>query len=145
MMNESNAWGPVPIRFAVGLIMVVHGLGKVFGMGPAALPIPKFTGFLAGLGIPAAPVVAWIVALIEVGGGILVFVGLFTRVAALLVAGNMLVATFLVHLPNGFSDAELTIVLCLASFSLVVSGAGRLSIREIMADGSQQSFLSAVQ
>lgn len=72
-------------------------------------------------------------------------VGLFTRIAALLLAANMLAATFLVHLPEEFSDAELTIVLCLASLSLVVSGAGRLSIGDTMTDSSQPSFLSAVQ
>lgn len=145
VMNASNSWGPVPIRLAVGLIMTIHGIGKLLSLGPAALPIPKFTEFLAGLGLPAAPLLAWIVALIEVGCGALVLIGLFTRIAALLLSLNMLAATLLVHLPEGFSDAELTIVLFLASLSLVASGAGKLSINGPTTGSSQNSLLSAMQ
>lgn len=139
-MTTSDSWGPVLIRLAVGLVMVIHGLGKLFGVGPAAMSISQFTGFLDTLGLPAASVLAWIVAVVELGGGVLILLGVFTRLAALIIAIDMVVATVLVHLPEGYSDSELTIVLCLAALSLVVSGAGKLALRQSTTD-TQQSIL----
>ncbi|RBI59372.1 DoxX family protein [halophilic archaeon] len=120
--------------------MVIHGLGKLFGVGPAVMSISQFFGFLNSLGVPAASVLAWIVAFVELASGVLILLGVFTRIAALVIAIDMIVATILVHLPEGYSDSKLTIVLCLAALSLVVSGAGKFALRQPMTD-SQQSLL----
>ncbi|GAA0254455.1 DoxX family protein [Haladaptatus pallidirubidus] len=140
-MTLNLSIGTLLIRLAVGSIMLIHGIGKLFSIGPATMPMTQFTGFLAGLGIPAPSVVAWIVALVELVGGLCILVGFLTRFAAFAVAINMLAATLLVHLPEGFSDSELTIVLCLASFALVSIGAGTLSIDELVVDDRSRSML----
>ncbi|WP_227377119.1 DoxX family protein [Haladaptatus halobius] len=138
-MTDSRTWGPFLIRVAVSLVVLVHGVGKLFAVGPAAMPVSKFAGFLAGLGLPFASPLAWAVAVVEVGGGLLLLLGLFTRITALVLAVEMVVATILVHLPKGYSDSELTIVLSLAAFSLAASGAGELSVDSIVSDGELNS------
>jgi putative oxidoreductase len=84
------------------------------------------------MGIPVAIVFAWIVTIVELGGGLLILAGVLTRYAALLFAVDMAVATVLVHLPNGFlaSDGgvELTLVLFLVAIALALQGAGPLSL-----------------
>ncbi|WP_266081856.1 DoxX family protein [Haladaptatus caseinilyticus] len=140
-MSLNHSIGALLVRLAVGSIMVVHGAGKMFSAGPAAMPMTQFTGFLANLGIPAPSVVAWVVALVELVGGLCILVGFLTRFAALAVAINMFVATFLVHLPEGFSDSELTIVLCLVSLALMSIGAGNLSVDETVVDDRSTSML----
>lgn len=130
--NEYTEFGPVLTRLAVGVVMVVHGVGKLFGIGPAATEVSAFAESVAGLGFPAPIVFAWIAVLVEALGGLCLLIGLFTRIAAVLTAANMLVATLLVHLPNGFivSDGgfEFTLALLLASLSVAVTGPGRLAL-----------------
>lgn len=122
-------------RVALGVVILVHGIGKLFGVGPAATGpgIPGFEGFLTSLGVPSPLLFAWIVALVETLGGLFILFGLLTRVAAALVAVDMAVAAYLVHLPNGFvatdGGYELVFVLFVLAVSLVISGdGGRLSL-----------------
>jgi putative oxidoreductase len=131
---NNNSLGPLLVRLGVGIVMVIHGAGKLFSVGPAASSIADITGFIASLGFPAASLFAWLVAIVEFGGGLLVLFGLFTRYAALAIAINMLVATVLVHLPKGYLKSEITLVLFLAALSLVASGAGKLSVAQIVFD-----------
>ena len=126
-------WGPLPLRVGVGLVMLVHGLGKL-DVGPLAngAGVLGVAGFFGSLGIPAPLAFAWLVTLVEAGGGLLLLLGLLTRYAAALVAVDMAVATVLVHLPNGFGVStggyEFTLLLTLAAVSVVLSGPGRLSL-----------------
>jgi putative oxidoreductase len=117
--------------------MLVHGLGKL-DVGPLAngSGVAGVVGFFASLGIPAPTLFAWVVTLVEVGGGLLVVLGLLTRYAAALVAVDMAVATVLVHLPNGFGVSnggyEFTLLLALTAVSVVLSGPGRLSLETVL-------------
>ncbi|WP_310893787.1 MULTISPECIES: DoxX family protein [unclassified Haloferax] len=135
-------WSPVLVRLAVGIPMVVSGLGKVLAIGPKTSGIPGFSGFLVSLGVPLPIVAAWGVGLVELVGGFLLLVGLFVRVTGALVAVNMLAATALVHLPEGYQSSELTFALALVAVSLVLSGPGSLSLEralfggELLADGA---------
>ena len=65
-------------------------------------------------------------------GGLALILGLGTRIAAPLLAVDMLVALVLVHLPNGFfvsnGGVELVLLLLVASVSLTLSGAGAYSV-----------------
>jgi putative oxidoreductase len=133
-MDNTNAWGLLLVRLAIGIPMIIHGAGKLFGIGPAALPITDLAGLLASKGLPAVSLLAWLVAIVEFGGGFLLVIGLLTRYAALAVAIDMLVATVVVHLPMGYSESELTLVFFLTALSLVVSGAGEISIEQIVFD-----------
>lgn len=131
-MNGSNDWNPLLLRIALGAVFVVTGVGKVFGVGPKASGIDGFAGLLASVGAPAPGVLAWLVALLELAGGLLLLAGLFTRVAALALSVDMLAATLLVHAPNGFvvseGGYEYTLTLTLVSLALVLGGPGRLSL-----------------
>jgi putative oxidoreductase len=126
------SWSALLMRLALGTVFVVAGAGKVLGVGPKASGIEGFAGFLASLGVPSPTLFAWIVGTVELVGGLLLLVGLFTRYAAVLLAADMFVATWLVHLPNGFAVAdggiEFTMVLLLISIALVLSGPGRFAL-----------------
>ena len=67
----------------------------------------------------------------ELGGGLALLAGAFTRVAGLLIAGAMLVATVTVHLPNGYflpNGYEFTLTLLIASLAVTMTGAGAYSV-----------------
>ncbi|MGQ4554629.1 DoxX family membrane protein [Halobellus sp. GM3] len=138
------------LRLALGIPMLVGGVGKVFGIGPKPLGPGGFAGFLASLGVPLPSIAAWGVGLLELVGGILLLVGIAVRITSALVAIDMLVATILYHLPNGYPAAsggiELTLALALLAVALVLSGPGSLSLERVVfnredssADASQSS------
>ncbi|MFC6990327.1 DoxX family protein [Haladaptatus sp. GCM10025707] len=138
-MKNTDDVGLLLVRLTLGLVMVVHGSGKLFAVGPVAMPLGQFEGFLASMGVPLAGLVAVVVAVVEFLGGVLLVAGLFTRYAALGVAGVMFGATVLVHLPNGFANSnggvEFTLVLTVVALSLVAMGPGAYSIAELVFDG----------
>jgi putative oxidoreductase len=141
MSNETaTRWGPVLVRLALGIPMLVSGVGKVLGVGPKASGISGFAGFLSSLGVPLPTLAAWGVGLLELVGGALLLVGLFVRVMGALLTLDMLVATVLVHLPEGYGGIELTLVLALIAGSLVLSGPGALSLERTL---FQQELLAA--
>ena len=69
---------------------------------------------------------------LELAGGILLLVGLFTRPAAFILSGEMAVANFMVHAPGGFlpilNQGELAVVYCFLFLYFSVAGAGAFSI-----------------
>jgi putative oxidoreductase len=134
--QPSTSVGLAFVRFALGIIFTISGVGKVFAVGPKASGIDAFAGTIAQLGMPLPTVAAWGVGLLELVGGVLLLVGLFTRVVAALLAVNMAVATVLVHLPSGFVVAnggfEYTLVLGLSAVGLAVGGSGAISLERTL-------------
>ncbi len=130
IFSKYSDWSLIFLRLAVGIVFFVHGIGKLFNIGPAALGIINTTGFFSSLGIPAAGFFAWVVAIVETFGGLFILIGLLTRLSALLLAIDMLVAITLVHLNNGFNISkggyEFTLVLLLSCIALIFSGAGKI-------------------
>ncbi len=125
------ALGIALVRIIAGVIFIAHGYMKFFVMG-----MPGTTGFFSQVGVPAPAIMAPFVATLEVAGGIALVIGLLTRLAALGLAFNMLVAIMLVRLKGGFfapNGAEFEILLCVACVALVVAGAGALSADEAIA------------
>jgi putative oxidoreductase len=99
--DRLGVWGPTLLRVVVGLISLTHGTQKLFGEG-----FDGVASMMEGLGVPAPALAAVALVLTEVVGGAALILGLFTRLAAVPLALSMLVATVLVHLPNGFFSSS---------------------------------------
>jgi putative oxidoreductase len=94
-------WAPVLLRVIVGYGFVMHGYAKL-ARGPGV-----FAGALAGLGVPAPDLMAWVTIVVEIAGGLAVMLGAFVTAAGVPLAAILLVAMFTVHLPFGFSSIKL--------------------------------------
>jgi len=111
------------LRLALGAIMISHGAQKLFG------GMPRFMGILQNLGIP--PVLGYLTVAAEFGGGILLVVGLLTRLAALSMVIDMAVAIDKVHWKNGLRGPggyELPLACGIIAFALIFLGAGPISL-----------------
>lgn len=127
----SPAWGLLILRVIVGLGLLAHGFDKIFGLGEGgASNMVGFTGFVGGFGFPGpAPFWAWTAALSELVGGLLLLVGLFTRIAALLAVGVLLVAVWKVKWSQGWIGGfELDLLYLGGLLALFVGGPGALSL-----------------
>src|SRR2546428_8762199 len=95
------AFGLLILRVVVGLILAGHGAQKLFGWwgGPG---MEGWAQMVAKLRIRPAEPWAWVAALAEFGGGILLALGFLSPLGNLAIAGSMLVAIVTVHLPRGF-------------------------------------------
>ena len=108
-VNLTNLFSPNPFwfdaamlifRVTIGFCFVVHGLGKLGIVGPGNLA--GFTSWLESMGVPFAAVQARMAMATELVGGLLIAVGLGTRIAALFCLGTMLVATLIGHKGGGY-------------------------------------------
>jgi putative oxidoreductase len=106
-------------RIVVGFLFLCHGAQKIlglFGGAPAAMP----------------PVLLWVAGLIELVGGGLIAVGLFTGWAAFICSGQMAVAYFMVHQPRGFlpiqNQGELAAIYSFVFLLIASRGAGIWSV-----------------
>ncbi len=128
-MNDTLAkWQPTVLsllRFMSGLLLMQHGTAKLLGF-------PAMANF-ANLQITSMPGIAGIIELI---GGALLVVGLFTRGAAFIASGMTAVAYFMVHAPKGFmpilNGGELAALYCFVFFYLVFAGGGPISLDAMM-------------
>ena len=100
-----------------------HGYGKIFGGH-----IDKFARGVESMGLPMPEFFAWAAALSEFGGGLLMAVGLFTHLAALSVFVTMSVAVFVRLAADPLSVKELALAYWTASGTLMLTGAGGLSL-----------------
>jgi len=112
------------VRVVVGTIFIAHSLGKFN---------PGFVGFLNQIGIPAE--MQFFVALGEFVPGILLIIGVLTRVSASILSIIMLGAIFHVkHASNltGQGGFELELLLLVSNLSIIVAGPGRVSLSHII-------------
>ncbi|WP_066288703.1 DoxX family protein [Arthrobacter sp. B6] len=119
------------LRIVLGFLFAAHGWQK-FNEWTIAGTQASF----AKMGVPAAEIAAPAVAVLELGGGIALILGVLTRVFALLLALDMLGALFLVHAPAGVFAAtggyELVLLLAAAALAVALTGAGRISVDRAM-------------
>ena len=125
--DTATSAGLLILRLFLGLGLAAHGYQKFFLFG-----INGFAGVLQQMGTPAPQVSAWLSGGTELGGGLLIAVGLFTRLAAVPLAFNMAVAALLAHsgyfITNTPPGREYALNLGAAFVALALTGAGRYSI-----------------
>jgi len=126
--GKTQAWGLTVLRVVVGIVFLMHAYQKFFKFGPSGV-----FGLLTHLGIPLTGFFAVILMLVESVGGILLITGLATRIPAALLAIDMLVAIFTVHIKNGFFSpgVEFPLTLLAAVICLVLAGGGAASIERL--------------
>ena len=116
------------LRIAVGLLFVEHGTQKILGFPISANPGPALHSLQGVQG------------LIELVGGLLILVGLFTRPVAFVLCGDMAVAYFMSHAPKNFfpmlNGGDAAILYCFVFLYLVFAGPGAWSVDEAVARGA---------
>ena len=109
-------------RIVFGLSFFLHGTSKLFGW-PVGPTVPSGSQF-------------WWAGILELVLGSLLVLGLFTRAAAFIAAGEMAVAFFTQHFPSGFwpieNKGELAVLFCWGFFLLVFAGSGWLAVDSIL-------------
>ncbi|WHA41946.1 DoxX family protein [Agrobacterium larrymoorei] len=118
-LSRYQPYALAALRIIAALLFIEHGTQKLFG-----LPASQMEGSL--------PTLLLVAALLELVGGILVLVGLFTRPAAFLLSGQMAVAYFMAHAPKSvfpvLNGGDAAILFCFIFLFLVTSGPGAFSV-----------------
>jgi putative oxidoreductase len=126
MQSTSNGVGWAPrflgvFRIVAGLLFMEHGMAKLLGWPHD----PRFDTLHAFQ-------LLWFAGIIELVGGALLTVGLFTRCAAFVMSGEMAIAYFTRHAPNGFfpvlNNGDAAILYCFLFFYFFLAGGGRYSV-----------------
>lgn len=109
------------LRFVSGLLFLEHGMAKLLHFPH----VPMFDNLKVGS-------ILWIAGVIELVGGALVTVGLFTRYAAFIMSGEMAAAYFLYHARMGFypvlNQGEAAILFCFVFLYIAAAGPGPWSV-----------------
>jgi len=123
----------VLLRIVSGLLFLMHGGQKLLGW----FPTPEMSG------APPVGSLIWFAGVLELVGGALILLGLLTRPVAFLLAGEMAVAYFMVHFPNGFwpmqNHGEAAVLFCFIFLYLFGNGDGGLSVDALMRRGRTKS------
>ncbi len=122
---DFGMFGPLFLRIGLAVVFLVHGYPKIFKK-------ENFLGtaqFFESIKIKPGKFWVAVVGGVEFFGGILILVGLFTQVVALLLMINMVVAIWKVKWQKGFLNGyEFDLVLLLMAFALMVLGPGVFSL-----------------
>ena len=121
-LNRGQSWGSLALRLALALSIIYHGYQKAVPHGA----LHHFAHSVAALGLPGW--LGYVSAFTELVGGILILFGLFTRVAAIFVTVNMLVALFAVAIHHGYDSYSYVAALAAIAIMLIFSGGGALSL-----------------
>jgi putative oxidoreductase len=125
-------FGLLILRLILGATMAAHGLQKLFGAfdGPG---IDGFGGALGGVGFTSqTTLLSWITALTELGGGLLLVLGLFTPIGAAAILGIAASIVF-VKFGNGFfmgpqQGFEYELMIGAVALALLFTGSGRIAL-----------------
>lgn len=135
-----RADGPNPgvglavLRIVVGVSFVAHGAPRLFRGD-----VSDLAATLADVGVPLPEAAAWLVSLLQFGGGLALLVGLLVTPVALLLAAHLIAGIVLVHAPAGWhvvgplaehppGGVELNVVLLAALLALVLAGPGTAAV-----------------
>ena len=129
MRTTNSAWADrflSVLRIVAAALFIFHGTQKLFNFPPSG--IPGFPVSLASL--------LGVASVIEIVGGFLLLIGLFTRPIAFVLAGEMAVAYFKAHAPQGLlpimNRGELPVLFCFLFLYLSAAGGGRWSLDALL-------------
>src|SRR5690348_10636902 len=129
------AAGILVLRLVVGLTLAAHGAQKLFGWwgGPG---MKGWTGAMNHMRIRPATPWAWASAVAEFAGGLGLALGLLNPLPSFAIAGSMLVAIALVHLPKGFFNTkggfEFNLTILAAVAAVALNGPGPTSFDAVL-------------
>ncbi len=134
-VRQTAPYGLAILRIVLGIAMLVHGWSKLNG------GVDNVAGFFGGmLGIPAPGLMAWVVTIVELVGGIFLVVGFLTQIAGILIALDMLGAILFAFLlrgapfiENGQITWEKEAVFAAAALCIVLAGPGAWSVDDVVA------------
>jgi putative oxidoreductase len=116
------------LRVVAGAMLMQHGGQKLFGFPPSAGH--PFTG------APELFSQMWIAGVFEAFGGLLLLLGLLTRIVGFLLAGELAVAYFTAHAPRGLfpilNMGELAVLYCFVFLFFAAAGGGRYSLDRLI-------------
>lgn len=128
--NITLIWAPRMLgilRIVAALLFMAHGTQKILGFPPSQMNPAMFS-------------LPWIAGILELVGGALLIVGLFTRPVAFLLSGEMAVAYFMAHAPKSFFPAlnggDAAILFCFVFLYIAAAGPGPLSLDAQMRRGT---------
>lgn len=132
-MNEFlNSWSPrilSVLRFITGFLFLWHGSQKLLSFPPSQQP---------GGGGDGLPPIVLVAGILELFGGLLILVGLFTRWTAFILCGLMAVAYWMAHGTNGkgflplLNGGELAVLYCFVFLYLFFAGGGTWSLDNLL-------------
>ena len=115
------------LRIVAGFTFSLHGIQKLLGF---------FGGFGGKGGTAPFASLLWFAGALEMVGGLLIILGLFTSPVAFILCGEMAVAYFKAHFPHGFlplrNGGELAVLYCFIFLYLCTAGAGPLSLDSLV-------------
>ncbi|MBO6730675.1 MAG: DoxX family protein [Maricaulis sp.] len=127
MSDQQSQYGVALLRVSLGVLFLAHGLLKLLVFTPAGT-----VGFFESLGLSG--LFAYLVMAGEIGGGLLLIAGAYTRVIALALLPIALGATF-VHLGNGWVFSaegggwEFPLFLAVTTLAQALLGSGAFALR----------------
>jgi putative oxidoreductase len=129
-MNSDHlqtVWGPrmlAILRIVAALIFMEHGTQKLLGFPPSDRPAPELFSLIGLAGV------------LELVGGLLLLLGLFTRPVAFMLSGEMAVAYWMAHAPRSFfpavNDGDAAILYCFVFLYLAVVGGGAWALDNLL-------------
>ena len=133
-VRTTARYGLAILRIVLGIAFVLHGWAKLSG------GIDGVAGFFGSLGIPLPGLMAWVVTIVELVGGLLLIAGALTQIAGILLfldmLGVILFANLLQGRPvveNGVITWEMEAVFGAAALCLALAGPGAWSVDDAMA------------
>jgi len=132
--DKTKDMGLLLIRVMLAVVFIYHGQGKLFG------GLDGFAGYLASMNVPLPKVAAFLAALSEFGGGLILLSGLAFRFTLPPVVFTMLVAAFKAH-GGKFSGQEggmeYPLTLAVITAALILTGPGTFGVDRFLPRGKE--------
>jgi len=128
--DNISGFAPLVLRVVVGLIFAMHGWQKLAG------GVDGVAGFLGTLGFPLPMLMAVLLIAAELGGGILLILGVLTHWVSKILALVALIALLTVHATKGFfiseGGFEFILLIFAATISLAITGPGKWALGRML-------------